>query len=214
MNLIPQIKQQLGIIQLAGEYADLKRQGPESYSGLCPFHPDKTPSFNVWGSSQRFHCFGCGLSGDVIDFYRRIEDLTPGEAIKQLAERCGIALDPNTPRVIRPSFTHEQLAEAELFQMGYRWHMEDLLKQAKLDEYAKEPPAPLTEYPNGGLIYNLTQAVNWIKSWGNTEAAEVCRVMRRWRPELVADCVEEALRWRRWLRAVIWTLVPGESEAA
>ena len=154
----------------------------------------------------------CG--GDVIDFYGQIENLTPGEAIKQLAERCGIAPDLNTPRVIRHSFTHEQLAEAELFRVGYRWHIEELLEQAKADEYAKEPLTPLTEYPDGGLINNLTQSLNWINGWSNVEAAEVYQVMRRWRPELVADCVVEAQRRRRWLRAVIWALVPVEREAA
>ena len=76
---------------VVSEYVNLKQRG-RSFTGLCPFHSEKTPSFTVSREKQLFHCFGCGAGGDVLTFIMRIENLTFGPALRLLAERAGIQL--------------------------------------------------------------------------------------------------------------------------
>jgi len=70
------VKQQADIVRIVGEYVKLKKAGAQKYSGLCPFHNEKTPSFSVHATRQFFHCFGCGASGDVFSFVQKIENIT------------------------------------------------------------------------------------------------------------------------------------------
>jgi hypothetical protein len=93
-GVIPRLKEALPLPDLVGEYVALRKSGPD-YLGLCPFHQERTPSLRVHASY--FHCFGCGVSGDVIDFLARIEGISKGAAIRELSERTGIPLD-GTPR--------------------------------------------------------------------------------------------------------------------
>lgn len=79
------------IYDVVSKYVQLKKAG-NSYIGLCPFHNEKTPSFSVSPQRGIFHCFGCGVGGDVITFVRRMENLDYMEAVKQLADRAGMAL--------------------------------------------------------------------------------------------------------------------------
>ena len=74
------VKQQADIVRVVGDYIKLKKAGAQNYSGLCPFHNEKTPSFSVHVTHQFFHCFGCGLSGDVFTFVQKIENITFSEA--------------------------------------------------------------------------------------------------------------------------------------
>ena len=76
---------------IVGEYVRLRRAG-QRYSGLCPFHNEKTPSFSVSPEHQYFRCFGCDAKGDVFKFVMMIEGLTFFEALKKLADQNGIAL--------------------------------------------------------------------------------------------------------------------------
>lgn len=86
-----QIKESSDIIDIIGEYVDLKRAG-SSYKGLCPFHNEKTPSFTVDKKKQLFHCFGCGAGGDVVSFIMQKEGLSYPESLEFLANRAGINL--------------------------------------------------------------------------------------------------------------------------
>ena len=86
------IKQQADIVRIVGDYVKLKKAGAQNYSGLCPFHNEKTPSFSVHSSRQFFHCFGCGVSGDVFSFVQKIENITFPEAVRAVAQKLGIAL--------------------------------------------------------------------------------------------------------------------------
>jgi DNA primase len=86
------VKQQADIVRVIGEYITLKKSGAQNYSGLCPFHGEKTPSFSVHVTRQFYHCFGCGVSGDVFKFVQEIEKVSFPEAIKIVAQKCGIAL--------------------------------------------------------------------------------------------------------------------------
>ncbi len=93
MNFAEQLKSQLNIVDVIQQYVSLKRQGSgQRWKGLCPFHSEKTPSFNVDGSHQFYKCFGCDAGGDVFRFVQQIESLTFPETLRFLAERHGIPM--------------------------------------------------------------------------------------------------------------------------
>jgi len=76
------VKQQADIVRIVGDYIKLKKAGAQNYSGLCPFHGEKTPSFSVHATRQFYHCFGCGVSGDVFSFVQKVENITFPEAVR------------------------------------------------------------------------------------------------------------------------------------
>jgi DNA primase len=89
---IAEVRSRSQIADVVGEYVALRRAGGDALKGLCPFHEEKTPSFNVRPSTGYYHCFGCAVSGDVIDFIERIEHLSFVEAVERLADKVGIHL--------------------------------------------------------------------------------------------------------------------------
>ena len=89
---LEEIKQAADLAQIVSPYVALKRQSPDRYVGLCPFHTEKTPSFHVSPGRGYFHCFGCGASGGVFDFLMRMEKLSFPEAVAELARRYGVSL--------------------------------------------------------------------------------------------------------------------------
>ncbi|MTB58337.1 DNA primase [Streptococcus uberis] len=93
---ISQIKNSVNIVDVIGEVVALSRSG-RHYLGLCPFHKEKTPSFNVIEDRQFFHCFGCGKSGDVFKFIEEYRQVPFLESVQILAERSGLAIEPLTP---------------------------------------------------------------------------------------------------------------------
>src|SRR6202142_2480727 len=95
-NFKETLKQQVDIVRVVGDYVKLKKAGTQNFSGLCPFHAEKTPSFSVHASRQFFHCFGCGQSGDVFTFVQKIENITFPEAIRAVAQKMGVALPKQT----------------------------------------------------------------------------------------------------------------------
>jgi len=86
------VKQQADIVRIVGDYVKLKKAGAQNYSGLCPFHQEKTASFSVHATRQFYHCFGCGASGDVFSFIQKIENITFPEAVRLVAQKLGIPL--------------------------------------------------------------------------------------------------------------------------
>src|SRR5579862_124748 len=86
------VKQQADIVRIVGDYIKLKKAGAQNYAGLCPFHGEKTASFSVHATRQFFHCFGCGVSGDVFSFVQKIENITFPEAVRMVAQKLGIPL--------------------------------------------------------------------------------------------------------------------------
>ena len=86
------VKQQADIVRIIGDYIKLKKAGVQNYSGLCPFHGEKTPSFSVHATRQFYHCFGCGVSGDVFSFVQKIENITFPESVRMVAQKLGIPL--------------------------------------------------------------------------------------------------------------------------
>ena len=86
------VKEQADIVRIVGEYVKLRKSGAQNFQGLCPFHSEKTPSFSVHATRQFFHCFGCGTSGDVFDFVKKIENITFPESVRLVAEKLKIPL--------------------------------------------------------------------------------------------------------------------------
>ena len=102
MSFVEQLKSNLDIVEVVSQYVRLKRQGAgSSYTGLCPFHTEKSPSFNVHATHQFYKCFGCDAKGDLINFVMEIEGLTFVEALKLLSERYGIPM-PQRQRLDDP----------------------------------------------------------------------------------------------------------------
>ncbi len=149
MNFAEQLKTQLDIVEVVGQYVRLKRQGGARYVGLCPFHSEKTPSFGVHSTLQYYKCFGCDAGGDVFKFVQQIESLTFPETLKLLAERYGIPLpewrgtdDPEAQR--RSALLEMHEVAADLFQsnlrgaagVGARQYLEDRgVSRAAMDEF-------------------------------------------------------------------------------
>ena len=106
-DIIEEIRSRCDIAEIIGSYVQLKRRGSTSFTGLCPFHQEKTPSFHVDGKWQRYHCFGCGKDGDVFRFIMEHDNVPFPEAVRQLAQRCGVILpehddyDPGAARISR-----------------------------------------------------------------------------------------------------------------
>ena len=90
-SFLEQLRANTDIESVIYPYVNLRRRG-KNLVGLCPFHNEKTPSFTVYPENGSFYCFGCGVGGDVITFVRRMENLDYMEAVKQLADRAGMAL--------------------------------------------------------------------------------------------------------------------------
>jgi DNA primase len=91
-NFKETLKQQADIVRIVGDYVKLKKAGAQNFSGLCPFHAEKTPSFSVHATRQFFHCFGCGESGDVFTFIQKAENITFPEAVRLIAQKLGVPM--------------------------------------------------------------------------------------------------------------------------
>lgn len=121
------VKQQADIVKIVGEYVRLKKSGAQNYSGLCPFHKEKSPSFSVHAVRQFYHCFGCGQSGDVFSFVGKIENVGFPEAVKIVAGKCGIPLPKrefSSPEEARESRQRGKLIE--LHELAAKWFEEQL----------------------------------------------------------------------------------------
>jgi DNA primase len=108
------VKQQADIVRVIGEYVRLKKSGA-NFTGLCPFHQEKTPSFAVHPVKQIYHCFGCGAGGDVFKFVMEMEKSPFPEAIRTVAEKCGIAIPK--PRERSPEERRENQQRSALVEM-------------------------------------------------------------------------------------------------
>src|SRR6516165_7100390 len=108
------VKQQADIVRVIGEYVRLKKSG-QNFTGLCPFHGEKTPSFAVHPVKQIFHCFGCGKGGDVFTFVMEMEKCQFPEAVRLVAEKCGIAVP--RPKERTPEERKENQQRAVLIEM-------------------------------------------------------------------------------------------------
>ena len=102
------VKQQADIVKIVEGYIRLRKAGAQNWTGLCPFHKEKSPSFNVNAVRQFYYCFGCQATGDVFTFVGKMENAGFPEAVRLVAQKCGIPL----PK--REYSSPEEAAEARL----------------------------------------------------------------------------------------------------
>jgi DNA primase len=93
---IAEVRERAGIVEVISDYISLKKSGA-NFQGLCPFHGEKTPSFNVNPARGIFHCFGCGVGGNAVTFVMKMEGLSFPEAVKLLAKRVGVEIEDRPP---------------------------------------------------------------------------------------------------------------------
>src|SRR5512141_2626709 len=124
-----QLKQQADIVRIVGEYVQLRKSGAQNFSGLCPFHKEKTPSFSVHATKQFFYCFGCHAKGDVFKFVQKIENITFGEAIRLIAQKLGVPMPKvqyDSPAEARQADLRRQLVDIN--ERACAWFQEQLRK--------------------------------------------------------------------------------------
>jgi len=115
---VARVRESTDLVALVGEHIALKRVG-RRFMGLCPFHPEKTPSFSINPELGVYHCFGCQKSGDAITFIREVEHLDFVEAVERLAARCGITLRYDNANVGKDRKRKERLSEAVGTAVGF-----------------------------------------------------------------------------------------------
>ncbi|HEX6154227.1 MAG TPA: DNA primase [Solirubrobacterales bacterium] len=130
---VERVKQAADIVEVISAHTDLRRQGAR-YTGLCPFHDERTPSFSVEPQEKLYHCFGCGVGGDVIKFVEEKEGLNFAEAVELLADRYGVELereqeDPRAEARRQHRRRLEQLLDrAAAFYSNYFWESKEAEK--------------------------------------------------------------------------------------
>lgn len=126
-EILDEIAAKCDIVSVVSEYVPLKRRGA-NYQGLCPFHNEKTPSFSVSPSKQIYHCFGCGVGGNVFKFVMEIDHLTFPEAVAKLAKRAGVALPEKelTPAERRQQQKRQRLLKIN--ELAARYYQKVLLE--------------------------------------------------------------------------------------
>src|ERR671936_665124 len=123
-DVIERVKERTDLVELVSGYVTLTRAG-QNLKALCPFHAEKTPSFTVSPTRQMFHCFGCGVGGNVLTFLMKIEGATFPEAVRELARRAGIDL-PVAEGAPSADRGHRERLE-QLNQRATAWFRQNLL---------------------------------------------------------------------------------------
>jgi DNA primase len=131
---IDEVRSASDILDVIGQFVKLKKRG-KNYVGLCPFHQEKTPSFNVSPEKQMYHCFGCGVGGNVFTFVMEYEKVSFAEAVRSLAEKAGITLPMQTEEAEAELSEQEQLYE--VCKMAGRFYY-DCLTQTQEGKLALE----------------------------------------------------------------------------
>ena len=144
---IDRVRRETKIVELVGESVKLQRRG-RSFTGLCPFHKEKTPSFHVNAERGFYHCFGCHASGDAIKYVQETEGVDFVEAVRSLAERCGIDVVENESDAERKQQLEQRRKQQELYDIGDRAaeYFERMLREHPLKEHA------LAELARRGLV--------------------------------------------------------------
>ncbi|MDQ3724454.1 MAG: DNA primase, partial [Actinomycetota bacterium] len=130
---VERVKQASDIVEVISAHTDLRRQGAR-FTGLCPFHDERTPSFSVEPQEKLYHCFGCGVGGDVIKFVEEKEGMNFAEAVETLADRYGVELereqeDPRAEARRQRRRRLEQLLDrAAAFYANYFWESTEAAK--------------------------------------------------------------------------------------
>ena len=137
MDFAQHVKSSVDIVGVLGEYVRLRKQGPDRFVGLCPFHTEKTPSFSVHQGLQIYKCFGCGKGGDVFSFLMELQGLSFYEALKTLAEQHGIPM---------PRRQFGELADEESARRAALYRMHEIAQEVFRKQLQSPPGAHALEY--------------------------------------------------------------------
>ena len=132
-RLLEEIKSKIDIVEFISDYVHLKKSG-QNYKGLCPFHSEKTPSFMVSQAKQIFHCFGCGVGGDVVSFFMKHEHLTFPEAIRYMAKKAGIKI---TEFRVDKEISEKRERILQINEEAMKFFIKDLNNSSKALAYLK-----------------------------------------------------------------------------
>ena len=124
-SFIEDLKSHADIVQVVQERVALRRSGA-TWKGLCPFHGEKTPSFHVNGDKGFFHCFGCGVSGDVFEFVKLYDKITFPEAVRQLAARAGVTVPEPEDGDQDPESQRDRETLLKAHEVAATWFREQL----------------------------------------------------------------------------------------
>ena len=130
---IERVKDAVDIVEVVSAYTELRRSG-QRFTGLCPFHDERTPSFSVSAAEKVYHCFGCGVGGDVITFVEEKEGLQFADAVEALADRYGVEVEreQEDPRVEEQRKRRGRLVEVldrtATFYSRYLWESKEARK--------------------------------------------------------------------------------------
>lgn len=138
-EVIEEVRLRNDIVDVIGSYVNLKRKG-NSYSACCPFHHEKTPSFHVSREKQMYHCFGCGVGGNVYTFLMEHENFSFPEAVEELAQRAGIQLPEQsmTPEAKRQADARTRIKDMNKLAAGYFHYLLKTEHGAHAMEYLKK----------------------------------------------------------------------------
>ena len=133
MSIIPddkvnEVRERASILEVVSDYVSLRKSGA-NYQGLCPFHGEKTPSFNVNPARGIFHCFGCGVGGNALTFLMKMEGLSFPEAVRFLAKKVGVAIDDRPPTPQEKQRTDEREALYRINDLAADYYSRVLLKE-------------------------------------------------------------------------------------
>src|ERR1039457_5795634 len=133
MSIIPddkvnEVRERASILEVVSDYVSLRKSGA-NYQGLCPFHGEKTPSFNVNPARGIFHCFGCGVGGNALTFLMKMEGLSFPEAVRFLAKKVGVAIDDRPPTPQEKQRTDERDALDRINDLAADYYSRVLLKE-------------------------------------------------------------------------------------
>lgn len=165
---ITHLKDQVSIVDVASQFMTLTKRG-KSYKALCPFHSEKTASFNVL-ESGRYRCFGCGASGDVVDLYAFMQGVNTAEAVRLLKSEYGVhggQLSDNAKEMRREASVRKMRTDLRKTVLAFVNQFEELLRLIKCD-------ATLDLY--GGLYHEMSLIDLWLLNIEGCDYEELKRL--------------------------------------
>lgn len=174
-EVINEVFSSVDIVDIVSQYVRLKKNGRD-YSGLCPFHHEKSPSFHVSPDKQLFHCFGCGASGNTAQFIMKTENLDFVEALKTMAERAGIDLPEENHN---NAFYEKKQRFLDMNKTAAKFFYDTLTKNPKSENARKYfsgrgiTPKTINVYGLGYADGNWTSLLDFLKGKGYSES-EIC----------------------------------------
>ena len=179
-EILDEIRSRNDIVSTISQYMTLKRKG-RNYFGLCPFHNEKSPSFSVSPDKQIFHCFGCGVGGDVINFVKKIENIGFLDSVRLLAEKSGIQLPNDISKAEEESIKLKNRVY-KINELAAKFYHENLYKPTSkiAQDYIKKRKlnnATLKSFLMGYASNSSNELLRFLKEQGFTEE------------ELLASCL-------------------------